>query len=214
MTTDEQQPRDRAAKRGLPVAERHLKRFIDAALAHWHALTAKDEASRGDGGDHGQWTSLMWPVWLVATIIALQQWIFPAIGITFTEAVIFANGIFIVCAMIYFLSGGRERGANSVNRARENLGGLRSHKTVKQNLPGSITLEALAEAEAQDGETYVNEAIAILCRLEALPSGSTLTVTQKEAAALVRLTCAMSDDLTLILCPITGTIRHDTREGK
>ena len=30
---------------------------------------------------------------------------------------------------------------------------------MKQNLPGSITLEALAEAEAQDGETYANEAI-------------------------------------------------------
>ena len=80
---------------------------------------------------------------------------------------------------------------------------------MKQNLPGSITLEALAEAEAQDGENYVNEAIAILGRLEGMPLGSTLTVTQKEAASLVRLTCAMSDDLTLILCPITGTLRRD-----
>ena len=172
MSTDEQQPRGRVPRRNLPVAERLLKRFIDAARARWHALTTKEEASRGDGGDDGQRTSLVWPVWLVATIIAFQQWIFPAIGITFTEAVIFANGIFIVCTVIYFFSGGRERGANSVNRARENLGGLRSHETVKQNLPGSITLGSARLGSARLGSARLGSARLGSARLGSARLGS------------------------------------------
>ena len=40
---------------------------------------------------------------MIATIFVLQQVVFPAMGTTFTDVIIVANGIFIVGFVIYLL---------------------------------------------------------------------------------------------------------------
>ena len=64
-------------------------------------MTEKDNRTREEN-------PLKWMIGLFLTIVILNKVIFPALGVSFSDVIIVANGIFIVFMSIYFLSASRK----------------------------------------------------------------------------------------------------------